>query len=123
MKKTILALLLCLFSTNVFCYYERCTGREWKTFNYNQKLVYVATFSEGYMVTTEGSEKYPYEYNFDDFIEALDKFYKKTQNKIYPVSFALHYIIFPALKNTWSDKQIEEETIELIKIYKEIFKQ
>ena len=120
MKKIIFALILCLFTTNVFCKdTDLSDGTDWKFIPYEAKLVYITAFSEAYTLTKEGHEKYPYGYSYGALIDSLDDFYKSSQNSILPIPYALHYLIFPSLKNTWSKKQMEEETINVIRVYKQ----
>lgn len=120
MKKIILFLFLCLFATNVFCEKNEQTNyADWIVIPYTAKVTYIVAFSEGYVLTKEGSENYPYGYSYGALLDTLDEFYKNPQNRILPIPYALHYLVFPSLKNTWSKKQMEEETINIIRVYKQ----
>ena len=120
MKKLILILLFCLFTTNAFSEKNEPTSfADWKVIPYTAKVTYIVAFSEGYTLTKEGHEKYPYGYSYGALIDTINDFYENTQNSILPIPYALHYLIFPSLKNTWSKKQMEEATINVIRVYKQ----
>ena len=142
MKKFILILCLCLITTNVFCETETIDGRWWNELNtkfgedYGRltKLDFVKGFSRGYISSlyyvwknlkkqnmTKGAdavfkmENYPYDYNFGEIIDFIDKFYSNPQYKILKVDKVLIEIIFPALNKAWSQEQIDKKAVEILK--------
>ena len=120
MKKIIFALLLCLITTTAFCKQDEDDGRAWKIMPNDAKLVYVVAFSDGYTLAIEKEkDEYPYGYSYGTIKDCLDKFYQREQNMILPIRYALKYIIFPSLSQTWSEEYTKSETLRMIKLYNE----
>lgn len=152
MKKLIFALLLCLFTTNVFC--KDYTGRDWLNFSDIARTYYIIGFSNCYSemiagmqisfedVLTEfvkatskekidkkaikeasidiakSHDQYPYGYNYGEIVDFTNKFFLNPQYKVLNLNAVLLFIIFPALKNSWSQDQIDKTALSLLKMTK-----
>lgn len=114
MKKIIFALLLCLLATNVFC--EEYDGRWWNSLQSVSKLLYIVGFSEAYTQHISIDEnKFPYKYTYGEIRDFVDKFYSNPQYKVFYVRKILSYIIFPALKEAWSQEDIDKKALRILK--------
>lgn len=141
MKKIIFAILLCLFATNVFC--ETHDGRWWNDLPRELKGYYIIGHSDGYIgqignfkaakdvkaITTTNKnmsldkwlnlwDKYPYDYTYGEIVDFVDRFYGNPQYKVLSITVVLENIIYPALKETWSQEQIDKKALEIVKFMK-----
>lgn len=133
MKKLILILFLCLFTTNIFCEGNDLDGRWWQKLSQDSKLLFIMGLTNGYYMGMWSfgnnlemkSEKigefitainiFPSKYNYGEIIEFVDKFYLNPQYKILDIRMALQEILLPALKEGWSKEEIDKEALECIK--------
>lgn len=132
MRKLILVLFLCLFTTPVFCEIE--DGRWWNKLQRADKVYYIIGFSTAYIrgktdfysmernYTKKAKEKknpydhYPYEYNYGEIVDVVDKFYSNPQYRTITLESALDFVIFPALSLVWSQEQIDKQALVLLKV-------
>ena len=86
MKKIIFALILCLFTTNVFC--ENIDGREWVKMSDLTRVYYIIGFSECYTRLIKGMQL-PFQDILTQFAKgtANKKLDKETEKRIEEVSF------------------------------------
>lgn len=113
MKKILLILLLFL-TTNAFSFEQ--DGRWWNTLGQYEKTCYILGFSDayGHYIPVE-KDKFPYKYTYGEIKSFIDKFYSNPQYRVFYVSRALEYIIFPALKEAWSQEEIDKKALQYLK--------
>lgn len=63
-------------------------------------------------------DQYPYGYNYGEIVEFTDKFFSNPQYKVLNLNATLLIIIFPALKNSLNQEEIDKRALSLLKATK-----
>jgi hypothetical protein len=125
MKRLVFILLLCLFTTNVFCAaQEQHDGKWWNNLQRKSKLYYVIGYGDAYafhsmrelyMLRIELSdEEKKHKYTSEEIMNLIDKFYSNTKYRVLRIEVVMEFIIYPALRNGWIKEQIDQKALDIL---------